>query len=90
MGGELVHLRGEVVGAFSVGSLLDDAVGERHAVCWRLLGALGPAVAELAEGSAELLRHGVVDDRVDGAVQVDTEAAEEQEPGVQVGVRHPF
>jgi len=92
--GQLVHLRGEVVGALPVGRLLDDAVGELHAAGRRLLGVPRAAAAQqLAEGGAELLRHGVVDDRVDGAVQVDAEAAEEQEVGVlvrlvQEGVDH--
>ena len=34
----------------------------------------------MPECSAKLGRHGVVEDRVDGAVHVDHEAAEEQEP----------
>ncbi len=41
-------------------------------------------VAEPLKSSAELLRHGVVDDGVDGAVGVNAHAAEEQEPGVEI------
>lgn len=40
------------------------------------------------ERRAELLRHGVVDDRVDGAVGIDAGSTEEQEPGVEVGRGH--
>lgn len=43
------------------------------------------AAVEVAEGRAKLLRHEVVDHRVDGAVGVDASAAEEKKPGVQVG-----
>lgn len=75
-----------MVWTLPVGHLLDDAVGQGHAVGSRLLHALGAALAQLLEGGAEFLGHGVVDDWVDGAVQVDAEAAEEQEPGVQVGL----
>lgn len=75
-----------MVGTFPVGRLLDDGVGERNAVRSRLLHALRAAVTQLFESGAKLLGHGVVDDRVDGAVQVDAEAAEEQEPSVQVGL----
>lgn len=87
MSSQLIHLSGIMVWTFSIGGVLDDAVGESHAVRGGFLGGLRGAVAELAKGGAELLWHGVVDDRVDGAVQVDAEATEEQEPGVQVGVR---
>lgn len=75
-----------MVGTFPIGRLFDNAVGECNAVRSRLLHALGTTVAQLFESGAELLGHGVIDDRVDGAVQVDAEAAEEQEPGVQVGL----
>lgn len=59
------------------------------------------ALAELFECQAELLRHEVVNDGVDGAVGVDAHSTEEQEPGVvvrrvdegvnhhQCSVRHP-
>lgn len=40
------------------------------------------------ERRAELLRHGVVDDGVDGAIGVDARPTEEQEPGVEVGRGH--
>lgn len=43
-------------------------------------------MADLPESSAKLLRHCVVDYRVDGAVEVDAEPAEKQEPVVQVGL----
>lgn len=75
-----------MVRTFPVGHLLDDAVSQSHTVGGRLLHALGAAVAQLLERRAKFLRHGVVDDRVDGAVQVDAQAAEEQEPSVQVGL----
>lgn len=43
-------------------------------------------MAQLLEGGAELLGHGVVNDRINGTVQVDAQTAEEEEPGVQVGI----
>lgn len=75
-----------MVGAFPVGHVLDDAVGQRQTVRGRFLQTLGATVAQLLEGGAELLGHGVVNDGVDGAVQVDAQTAEEEEPGVQVGI----
>ena len=91
--GQLIHLRGEVVRALPIGRLLNDAVGQLYAAGRRLRGPPGPAVAQLLERGSELLRHGVVDDRVDGAVQVDAQPAEEQEVcvlvhRVQEGVDH--
>lgn len=84
-GGELLQLCREVIGALCHRRVLDGAVGEGHTVVGRFVGAFPAAAADLAEGSAELLRHGVVYDRVDGAVEVDADAAEKQEPAVQVG-----
>lgn len=75
-----------MVGALHHRRVLDGAVGESHAVGGRFIGALPPAAADLAEGGAKLLRHGVVDDWVDGAVEVDADPAEKQEPVVQVGL----
>lgn len=82
-------------------AVLCDAVVHRGAVWRGVLGALLLALPELPEGSPEFLGHEVVDDGVDGAVQVDARPAEEQEPDVQVrwvhegvyhhqcAVRHP-
>lgn len=65
--------------------ILHHAVINRHVVLRRLLLFLSPvALAEFLEGDAKLLRHEVVNDGVDGAVGVDAQAAEEQEPGVVV------
>lgn len=75
-----------MVGTFPIGHVLDDTVGQRQTVRRWFLQTLGAAVAQLLEGGAELLRHGVVNDRIDGAVQVDAQTAEEEEPGVQVGL----
>lgn len=47
-----------------------------------------PTLAKFLEGLAELLGHEVVDDRVDGAVGVDADPAEEDEPAVQIGGLH--
>ncbi len=47
-------------------------------------------VTEPLKSSAKLLRHGVVDDGVDGAVGVNAHAAEEQEPGVEIRRIHEW
>ena len=91
--GQLIHLRGEVVRALPIGCLLNDAVGQLYTAGRRLRGPPGPTVAQLFERGSELLRHGVVDDRVDGTVKVDAQPAEENEVfvlvhGVQEGVDH--
>lgn len=77
---------GKVAVSLAIGRLLDDTVGGCQAVGGGSVHAPGAAAPQLLERGAELLRHGVVDEWVDGAVEVDAEAAEEQEPGVQVGV----
>ena len=91
--GQLIHLCGEVVRALPIGRLLNDAVGQLYATGCRLRGPPGAAVAQLLERGSKLLRHCVVDDRVDGAVQVDAQPAEEKEVcvlvhSVQEGVHH--
>lgn len=83
---ELLQLRGEVIGALHHRRVLDSAVREGHAVGGGFIRAFPPAAADLAESGAKLLRHGVVDNRVDGAVEVDADPAEQQEPVVQVGL----
>lgn len=65
-----------------MGRVLHDTVIHWHIVLGNLLWVLSVALAKLFEGGPELLRHQVVDDRVDGTVGVDAEAAEEQEPCV--------
>lgn len=50
-----------------------------------VLTAAAAAACELcAERAAELCRHGVVEDRIDGAVGVDGQSTEQQEPAVLV------
>lgn len=66
--------------------VLNSAVCESHAVGGRFIRTFPPAAADLTESGAELLRHGVVDDGVDGAVEVDANSTEEQEPVVQIGL----
>lgn len=82
-----------------MGRTLHHAVINRHVVLG--LPAVAAAPAQLFKRDAELLRHQVVDDGVDGAVGVDAHPAEEEEPGVVVrrvdegvdhhqrSVRHP-
>lgn len=65
---ELIHNCGEVVRTFPVGRFLDDTVGEGHAVGSGLLHALRATVTQFLKSGTKLLRHGVVDDGVDGAV----------------------
>lgn len=82
---ELFQLCGEVVGALCHRRVFHGAVREGHAAGDWFAGAFSPTAADLAESGAKLLRHGIVDDRVDGAVEVDADPAEKQEPAVQVG-----
>lgn len=70
------------------GRVFHDTVIHRHTVLGNFLWVLALALAKLFEGGPELLRHEVVDDWVDGAVDVDAHAAEEQEPRVEVGWVH--
>lgn len=67
-----------------MGRVLDNTVIHRRIVLGHPLPALAFAPAQLYEGDAELLRHEVVDDGVDGTVDVDAHATEEQVPGVVV------
>lgn len=85
---QLLLLGGVVVRAV-VRTVLHSAVVHRGGARGRVL-STPPllALVQLPKGIPELLRHEVVDDGVDGAVQVDAEAAEEEEPGVQVGRVH--
>lgn len=82
-----------------MGEILHDAVIHRHVVLGLLVSPV--ALAELFESNTELLRHEVINDGVDGTVNVDAHPTEKQEPVVVVGrfdegvhhhqrsVRHP-
>lgn len=83
-----ILLLGEVVVRAIVRTILDSAVVHRGNGRGRVPSTLLLALVQLPKGSPELLGHEAVDDGVDGAVQVDAQAAEEEEPGVQVGRVH--
>lgn len=88
-----ILLVSEVVVRAVVGTVLHSTVVHRGGGRGRLLSTPLLTLVQLPEGSPELLGHEVVDDGVDGTVQVDAEAAEEEEPGVEVrrvhkGVHH--
>lgn len=85
---DLVQLCVELVHSLHHRCVLDHAVSQRHAVraAGRLLRAFPSAEAELAEGGTEFLRHSIVDDGVDCAVDVDTAPTEEDKPGIHVGL----
>lgn len=83
---ELLQLGREVISAFHHWCILDSAVGEGHAVGGGFIRAFPPTAADLAESGTKLLRHGIVDDWVDGAVEVDADFAEKHEPAVQIGL----
>lgn len=88
-----ILLLSEVVVRAVVRTVLRSTVVHGGGGQGRVLSTLLLALVQLPKGSPELLGHEVVDDGVDGAVQVDAQAAEEEEPGVQVrrvhkGVHH--
>lgn len=85
---QLIYLSWEMLCTLDHRCFLDSTVGQCNTISSLLHLRLRAATTQPPEGSTKLLRHGVVDDGIDGTVKVHTDSTEKQEPGVQVSLLH--
>lgn len=83
---EIIQLCWKMLCALNHRCFFCSTVGQGHAIGCLLGLSLQTASAKPLKGGAELLWHGIIDNRIDGTVQVHTGATEQQEPSVQVSL----